>query len=412
MPPIHARLVLDPVRAGYWGMPPIHVLIAEDEPDVREALADLIASDDGMDVVGTASNADEAIELAGTMRPDVALVDVKMPGGGGPRATREIRKICPKTHVVAISAYEDRRTVLEMLRAGVVGYVVKGTPAEEILFTVRRSMQGQGSLSVEITADVIQELALLLESSEQMTRELRQLDRTKRELIQILSHELFTPITAIQGFAMMVTERGSELTPDEMETLAAGVHRASNRIKRLVGNLAALARLDREGVEVPTRPTSCAEIAERARSEFAVQASRLQMEIDGSMRMWADPELATRALVILIENALALSAEDAPVMVRSERRPDSVDIIVIDEGPGIPPDEQPRIFDAFTQVDASSTRPHQGLGIGLYLARRIMSAHGGDIDITSEAGVGSTFRLAFLGLDDSDMSAAAAALDA
>lgn len=378
----------------------IQVLIAEDEPDVRAALSDLISSDAGMEVVATAADADEAIELAGRLQPDVALVDVKMPGGGGPRAAREIRKLCPQAHVIAISAYEDRRTVLEMLRAGVVGYVVKGTPAEEILFTIRRSMQGQGSLSVEVTADVIQELAQLLERSEQMTRELRQLDRTKRELIQILSHELFTPITAIQGFALIVAERGADLTPDEMSTLATGVTRSSNRIKRLVGNLAALARLDREGVEVPTRPTTVAEIIERASGEFSAQRERVAYPPESTIRIWADPELATRALVILLENALLLSPEATQVRLDVTRREAMVTLTVTDEGPGIPEDAQVRIFDAFTQVDASSTRPHQGLGIGLYLARRIMGAHGGAIDVESLPDKGSSFRLSFLGLAD------------
>ncbi|MEX0991683.1 MAG: response regulator [Actinomycetota bacterium] len=381
-------------------MEPIHVLIAEDEPDVRAALEDLIGSDDAMDVVGTAGDADEAIEVAERVQPDVALVDVKMPNGGGPRATREIRRLCPETHVVAISAYEDRRTVLEMLRAGVVGYIVKGTPAEEILFTIRRSMQGQGSLSVEVTADVIQELAQLLERSESMTRELRQLDRTKRELIQILSHELFTPITAIQGFAVTVSERGDKLSGEEIRTLASGVQRASNRIRRLVGNLAALARLDREGVEAPTRPVEASELIQRASSEFGANAERLRVPDDATLRLWADPELATRALVILIENAAALSDEEAPVEIDVRQREGFVDIGVTDHGPGISEEAQRRVFDAFTQADASSTRTHQGLGIGLYLARRIMNAHGGAIDVASQEGKGSTFRLSFLALDD------------
>ncbi len=381
-------------------MEPIHVLIAEDEPDVRAALEDLISSDGTMDVVGTAGDADEAIAVAEKVQPDVALVDVKMPNGGGPRATREIRRLCPETHVVAISAYEDRRTVLEMLRAGVVGYIVKGTPAEEILFTIRRSMQGQGSLSVEVTADVIQELAQLLDRSESMTRELRQLDRTKRELIQILSHELFTPITAIQGFAVTVSERGEKLTPEEIRTLASGVQRASNRIRRLVGNLAALARLDREGVEAPTRPVEASELIQRAGSEFGANAERLRIPEETGLRLWADPELATRALVILIENAAALSDEDAPVEIDVRQREGFVDISVTDHGPGISEEAQHRVFDAFTQADASSTRTHQGLGIGLYLARRIMNAHGGSIDVSSQEGKGSTFRLSFLALDD------------
>ena len=85
-----------------------------------------------MELVGAVKDAAEAIEVALREHPDVALVDVKMPAGGGAHATREIRR-SPQTQLVALSAYEDRRTVLEMLRAGVVGYVVKGTSADEIL---------------------------------------------------------------------------------------------------------------------------------------------------------------------------------------------------------------------------------------------------------------------------------------
>src|SRR5581483_3017941 len=76
---------------------------------------------------------DEALALARARRPDVALVDVKMPGGGGVRAAREIIRVSPQTRVLALSAYEDRQTVLQMLAAGAVGYLVKGTSPDEIV---------------------------------------------------------------------------------------------------------------------------------------------------------------------------------------------------------------------------------------------------------------------------------------
>jgi EAL domain-containing protein (putative c-di-GMP-specific phosphodiesterase class I) len=156
----------------------IRVLIADDEPAIREALADLLASEDSLELVAVATNTDEAIELAGRTMPDVALLDVKMPGGGGPRAAREIREITPNTRVVALSAHEDRSSVLEMLRAGVVGYVVKGASAEEILETVRRSVLGQASLSAHVTGHVVHELAGRLERQAQESAEKRrQLER-------------------------------------------------------------------------------------------------------------------------------------------------------------------------------------------------------------------------------------------
>jgi signal transduction histidine kinase len=375
----------------------IRVLIAEDEPAVREAMADLVSSDPAMDVVGKAADADEAIEIARAEKPDVALVDVKMPAGGGSRATREIRRESPQTQVVALSAYEDRRTVLEMLRAGVVGYVVKGTSAEEILYTIRRSIRGQGSLSVEITADVIHELASLLERSETLTGELQELNRTKSEMIQILSHELFTPITTIQGFAMTLSEHGDELAPEEIHDLVEGVTRANGRIRRLIGNLAAAARLDREGVEVATRPVSADDIVARAAAEFPHVRGRLFLpeEADGAGRLWADVDLAVRAVVVLLENAIALSPEHEPVEITIRRTDLDVEIAVSDRGPGIPPEKADSIFEPFTQTDSSSTRRHEGLGIGLYLAQRIVRAHAGRVGVVPRHGGGSTFVLAF-----------------
>ncbi len=115
----------------------IRVLVAEDAPVVRTALAALISADPGLELVGTAEDAVEAIELARVTRPDIAIVDVRMPGGGGSRATREILWHSPETRVLALSARPERDCVLEMQAAGAACYVLKGTPAQEILRTIR-----------------------------------------------------------------------------------------------------------------------------------------------------------------------------------------------------------------------------------------------------------------------------------
>ncbi len=378
----------------------IRVLVAEDEEAVREALVDLLSSDATIEVVGSAKDADEAIEMAAESKPDVALVDVKMPGGGGARAAREIRTISPQTHVVALSAYEDRRTVLEMLRAGAVGYVVKGTSADEILRTVRRSLRGQGSLSAEVTADVIHELVSLLDRSEALSRDLQELDHTKSELIQILSHELFTPMTTIQGFAMLVSEQGEALKPDEVRDLAEGVVRANDRLKRLVGNLAAAARMDRAGVEVATRPMAAGDLVDRALSEFPRFEGRIVTTgalAGPETRLWADLELGARALVVVLENALAFSPDTAIVEISARPLEGNVRVTVSDRGPGVPEELRDRIFEAFTQTDGSVTRSHEGLGIGLFLARRIMRAHAGELTYAPRPDGGSSFELSFPG---------------
>ncbi|MGZ8701947.1 MAG: EAL domain-containing protein [Gaiellaceae bacterium] len=136
----------------------IRVLVADDEPVVLAALAELVEAEETLELVGSAKDAQEAIEVAVREHPDVALLDVKMPAGGGPRAAREIRIGSLQTRVVALSAYEDRTSVLEMLRAGAVGYLVKGTRAAEIVKMVHNVTRGDVVLSSEVMGDILEEL--------------------------------------------------------------------------------------------------------------------------------------------------------------------------------------------------------------------------------------------------------------
>jgi EAL domain-containing protein (putative c-di-GMP-specific phosphodiesterase class I)/CheY-like chemotaxis protein len=136
----------------------IRVVVADDEPAVRGALAELIDAEATLELVGTAADAQEAIEVAARERPDIALLDVKMPGGGGPRAAREIRISSVQTRVVALSAYDDRTSVLEMLRAGAVGYLVKGTRGAEIVKVIHDVTRGDVVLAAEVMGDILEEL--------------------------------------------------------------------------------------------------------------------------------------------------------------------------------------------------------------------------------------------------------------
>jgi DNA-binding NarL/FixJ family response regulator len=116
----------------------VSVLIADDDPSVRGALGDMLSSEPGYVVVGLAADPESAIELAGTHRPDVAILDVKMPGGGGMRAAEGIRTASPDTRIVALSAWDDRETMTQMQRAGACGYVVKGAAPDDLIELIER----------------------------------------------------------------------------------------------------------------------------------------------------------------------------------------------------------------------------------------------------------------------------------
>jgi EAL domain-containing protein (putative c-di-GMP-specific phosphodiesterase class I) len=145
---------------------PIRVLLADDEPGLRTALTELLSHEERVELIGTAADAEEAIRIAESDLPDVALVDVRMPEGGGPHAARGISRVSPGTRVIALSAYEDRTNVLDMLRAGAVGYLVKGTTADELVNGIEKVAQGGTSLSAEVLSGVVSELATQLRREE------------------------------------------------------------------------------------------------------------------------------------------------------------------------------------------------------------------------------------------------------
>jgi DNA-binding NarL/FixJ family response regulator len=118
----------------------IRVAVADDEETVVDVLRTLIGSDPTLRFVGAANDAEAAIDVALRERPDVILVDVRMPGGGGVRAVREITKRCPPTKIVALSAHEDANTVIGMISAGAHAYVRKAESTEKILRTIHRTV--------------------------------------------------------------------------------------------------------------------------------------------------------------------------------------------------------------------------------------------------------------------------------
>jgi DNA-binding NarL/FixJ family response regulator len=115
----------------------IRVLIADDEPSIREALARLFDAEPDLEVVALAGDTAEAIAMARALRPDVAILDVRMPGAGGAAVARAVSRHCDSTRIIAHTAARDLATARSMLLAGATTYVVKGDPIQGLLDAVR-----------------------------------------------------------------------------------------------------------------------------------------------------------------------------------------------------------------------------------------------------------------------------------
>ena len=183
------------------------MLIADDEAVLRAALADLVQSDESFELVGSARDADEAIAMAEAMKPDVALVDVRMPAGGGLRVAEKLRHLLPETRVLAHSAVDDRASVVRMLEGGAVGYLVKGTAPAEILGAIVRAARGQLSVSPEVMTGLVRDLAEQLQRQEIATSErLAKADRINRVIAGHGRSMVYQPIVELDGHRVIGME--------------------------------------------------------------------------------------------------------------------------------------------------------------------------------------------------------------
>ena len=250
-----------------------------------------------------------------------------------------------------------------------------------------RRPSGGGIISPQLTPTVIEELTEALERERRRTRQLEiaqeaLLERaaSRHELVSRLGHELRTPVTVILGMA---------------QTLAGGTAPEEARgelLERLVARAGDLARLvQRFEAAVEAGLTEWADVTDVAR-EVAGGNERIRIEAPTAPAMASLNRLAAcRILEELVENAIEFSPEDRPVLVRVELEEGSAVIRVIDEGPGIDAKSLPRIFAPLEQGESLNSRTHQGMGLGLAIARMSARAMDGDVILEATGPGGSTF---------------------
>ena len=131
-------------------MSKIRVLIADDHPAFREGLSQLLNREEDIEVIGEASDGQQTVELTKNLQPDVALLDIAMPGINGIEVAKQIKGICPQTAVIMLTAYDYQSYILACLKMGAAGYLLKSSPVAEIVNSIRSVYSGRGVFDLKV----------------------------------------------------------------------------------------------------------------------------------------------------------------------------------------------------------------------------------------------------------------------
>ncbi len=260
-----------------------------------------------------------------------------------------------------------------------------------------RSSFGEGDkefLSVLCSqAGIAIENATLFEELRHAYEELKQLDYMKSEFISIAAHELRTPLAILMGYAGIL----EGMVPADVKQFASIILRNAGRLRALMDEMLNLESLERGASFVRIETVSLAEVVQETVEDLGPLADEhqhtIQVELpEEAIRLTTDKEKLAMVLTNLLSNAIKFTPDGGTISVRGGAHPEGVLLEVQDTGIGIPRSEWQRVFERFYQVEDSLTREHEGMGLGLSIAKGMVELLGGELWLDSEVGTGSTFR--------------------
>jgi signal transduction histidine kinase len=360
------------------GHPPL-ILVIDDEAVIRDGCSQTLEKA-GYRVV-EAENGREGIEKARQLLPDVALIDLKMPGMSGMEIIDILSREARDTVLIMITGYATIVSAVEAIQKGTYDYLPKPFTPDQLRAVIRRALDHR---------NLIIEARRLREEKERM----------EKNFVTFVSHEMRSPLVVVRQYIEALKAiSGGRLDKDLLEI----VERCSSRIQSLetmVEHWLDISRIGEGTFAWKEESLDLREIIRRSAEEMRplCETKGLMLEADLSDALpdvSGDRESLLRVLTNLIGNAIKYTPEGGKITLAAAVAPNGqATIQVSDTGVGMPADKLPFIFEPFYRVKGKEER-QRGSGLGLTYCKRIMALHGGEITVVSSEGRGSTFRLTF-----------------
>jgi signal transduction histidine kinase len=351
---------------------PIHVLLIDDDQDEFVLTRDLLAeSRTSPFTLEWTADAEAALADMARDGHDVYLLDYRLGAIDGLEMLGEALAMGCSAPVVMLSGQGDSAVDLAAMRAGAADYLVKGRISGELLERALRHAVERKRIE-------------------------KKLARQREEFVAMLTHDIKSPLHVVIGAADMLLEETKKASNVREQALIRNLIDSALTINSLVVNYLDFTKIEAVGVSLNKHTLALGDILNRLNRRYATSAQRrglaLELKLEtGLPAVDGDPVALERVFSNLLSNAIKFTPRDGRITVKAQPVAHGLVVTVIDTGPGIKPAELPFIFAKYRR--ASNTSRQDGAGLGLFIAKSLVEAHGGRIDVHSDPGSETRFEV-------------------
>lgn len=353
------------------------VLVIDDEQTMLDACKQVL-SRRGYEVL-TALSGEEGLRIAKEARPDIAIVDLKMPGIDGMEVLERLSEIDPSMVKIVITGYATIESAVDAMKRGAYDFLPKPFTPDELRLIVRRGLEKRR-----------------LEAERESLRWER--DRLKADFISIVTHQLKSPLVAIRQYIEAISSGAMGEIPTPVKEVLERCSERADELLKMINDWLDMSRIESGKLAEKMVSLNLAEVLDEAIEELGPLAEENGIEIIKTYPERVPPikgdfDSLKQAFSNIISNAIKYNKPNGSVTISLKDSDEGVFVSISDTGIGIAKENLPYIFDEFFRVRSKEHPKLTGSGLGLSIAKKIIEAHSGRIEVESRLGEGTTFTL-------------------
>lgn len=352
----------------------------DDEESMRDSCSQILTKDGFQ--TETAEDGATGLEKIKEIKPELVLVDLKMPGISGMEVLDRIAEIDPNIISVVITGYATVESAVEAMKIGAYDFLPKPFTPDQLRLIIRRGLEKR---------------KLILET-ESLRREKKLMEEN---FITMVSHQLRSPLVAIMQYYEVILGGMVGDIPEKQKDIIQKSKARLEGLLNLITDWLDVARLDSGQIVDNLKPTSAKKIITKIIEDLQplTQEEKISLKFGPCTKndlVQGDADTLEQVFSNLITNAIRYNKPNGEVTISIKENEDYVAVEVQDKGIGIGKEHLPFLFDQFFRVKRGEGQKVKGTGLGLSIAKKIVDAHGGSIQVSSELGKGSTFTVLLL----------------